>query len=153
MKGWALAFMNKNEKALMSDLGTLIGGVAGGFSASKLGLTDLIPVLRGASPAPEWLLKTARVIHPLVTSPFGRTFIRDNIERYMAKGGHNPEVLLSLLKKIAPVVDLQVSDDADPVDQLIVNLEVLAIRILEHSSDNRPTAFVVCPNCKFAHIV
>lgn len=141
-----------DRKPATSQVATLFGGMAGGIAARKLGLPDLIPILRGETVAPTWLKDLLRLASSACENPNLRPYVLNFVKKNLADRGWDESKVEQMLNKYAPLVGVQ-PEGEDIDDKLAKALVALDQQTVTEGDLYATNAAVVCPKCKFMHFV
>lgn len=148
----SLLALSKDEKQTIENLKTMATSFGVTAIAHDSGITGIVAALRGEESAPAWLVKMAKMARKATANGQSREVSLTVIKSLAEQNGFQYQSLVSLLRKFAPVLDVNVENLDD--DEVVLNvLATIGNNVIDSELNPQYTGVVTCPKCKFTHIV
>lgn len=146
-----LAFDSDEKKTLEN-----LAAIGGSFGASSLVKADsvapVVQALLGRAQGPEWLSKLAKYVLELRSQEQTAGMVPKMVQNFLESREVQMENVYSVLRKIAPLVDIA-PEGLDDSSLLVAVLDRAATNVVEADDRIQFTGMVRCPRCQFTHLV
>jgi hypothetical protein len=146
-----LALTNKEQEAF-NGLITILAGVVGQQAAASPRVQEVISAIKGETPPPRWLSAAGEWIKRM-SSIDSLDVVPKTLKAFCDANGISYPSFVSGLRKVGKVVGVSLKE-SDPDVYLKTALLEMSDKLLPFEGNKvQFKGIVICPNCKYTHLV
>lgn len=149
----SLLLASSEERSLMKDIASFVGGMGSGILSSKMQLPDLLSALKGEIAPSETLQNVAKFVMATSGNPVLRAILENVVNDTLKRTGHDRAALNGLVKRLSSPLGYEPPDDLLEEDRLYHFLHTLSERVLNNAVGSATHAVTQCPSCGYSYLL